>query len=61
MRVWQQPGEEYKDKCGGSVMVGGCMSAAGTGELLFIEGTMNKAEHDPLSSETGPQGSIPTW
>ncbi len=37
-RVWRQPGEEYKDKCvlptvkngGGSVMVWGCMSAAGT-------------------------------
>ncbi len=48
-RVWQQPGEEYKDKCvlptvkygGGSVMVWGCMSPAGTGELQFIEGTMN--------------------
>ena len=47
--VWQQPGEEYKDKCvvptgkhgGGGVMVWGCMSAAGTGELQFIEGTMN--------------------
>jgi len=45
--VWQQPGEEYKDKCvlptvkhgGGSVMVRGCMSAARTGELQFIEGT----------------------
>ncbi len=45
-RVWRQPGEEYKDKRvlrtvkhgGGSVMVWGCMSAAGTGEL--IEGTM---------------------
>ncbi len=48
-RLWRQPGEEYKDKCvlptvkhvGGSVMVWGCMSAAGTGELQFIEGTMN--------------------
>ncbi len=38
-----------KDKCvlltvnhgGGSVLVWGCMSAAGTGELQFIEGTMN--------------------
>ncbi len=48
-RVWRQPSEEYKDKCvlptvkhgGGSVMVWGCMSAAGTGELQFIEGTMN--------------------
>ncbi len=26
---------------GGSVMVWGCMSAVGTGELQFIEGTMN--------------------
>ncbi len=48
-RVWWQLGEKYKDKCvlptvkhgGGSVMVWGCMSAAGTGELQFIEGTMN--------------------
>ncbi len=48
-RVWRQPGEECKDKCvlptvkhgGRSVMVWGCMSAAGTGELQFIEGTMN--------------------
>ncbi len=47
--VWRQPGEEYKDKFilptikhgGGSVMVWGCMSASGTGELQFIEGTMN--------------------
>ncbi|KAK3526883.1 hypothetical protein QTP86_003600 [Hemibagrus guttatus] len=47
--VWWQPSEEYKDKCvlptvkhgGGSVMVWGCMSAAGTGELQFIAGTMN--------------------
>ncbi len=44
--VWRQSVEEYKDKCvlptvkhgGGSVMVWGCMSAAGT---VFIEGTMN--------------------
>ncbi len=65
----------YKDKCvlptvkhgGGSVVVWGCMSAAGTGELQFIEGTMNanmncdtESEHDLLPSETGPQGSIPT-
>ncbi len=48
-RVWRQPGEEYKDKCvlftvkqcGGRVMVWGCMRAAGTGEIQFIEGTMN--------------------
>ncbi len=48
-RVWRQPSEEYKDKCvlptvkhgGVIVMVWVCMSAAGTGELQFIEGTMN--------------------
>ena len=48
-RVLRQPGEQYKDKCvlpivkhgGGSVMVWGCMSAAGSEELQFIEGTMN--------------------
>ncbi len=47
--MWRQPGEEYKDKCvlrtekhgGGSVMFWGCMSAACTGELEFIEGIMN--------------------
>ncbi len=45
---WRQPVEEYKDKCvlptvkhGGNVMVRGRISAAGTGELQFIEGTMN--------------------
>ncbi len=48
-RVWRQPGEEYKDKCvfptvkhgGGGCHGLGYMSAAGTGELQFIEGTMN--------------------
>ena len=47
--VWRQQDEEYKDKCvlpivkhgGGGVMVWGCMSAASTVELQFIEGTMN--------------------
>ncbi len=48
-RVWQQPCDEYKDKCvlptvnhgGGGVMVWGCISAASAGKLHFIEGTMN--------------------
>ncbi len=77
-RVWRQPDEEYKDKVkcvlptvkhgGGSVMVWGCMSAAGTGELQFIEGTMNANMYCEILKQsmipflqTGPQGSIPTW
>ncbi len=42
-------GEEYQENCalptvkhgGGSIMVWGCMTAAGTGELWFIEGNMD--------------------
>ncbi len=43
-RVWRQPGEEYKDKCVlPTAWWGEChgLSAASTGELQFIEGTMN--------------------
>ncbi len=62
-RVWR-PDEEYKDKCvlptvkhgGGSVMVWGCMSAAGTGELQFIEGTMN----DNMNCDILRQRMIPS-
>ncbi|KAJ7320276.1 hypothetical protein JRQ81_019787 [Phrynocephalus forsythii] len=47
--VWWQPGEDYKDKCvmptfkhvSGSIVVWGCMSAASSELLQFIEGTMN--------------------
>ncbi len=48
--VWRRrPGEEYQENCdlptvkngGGSITVWGCMSAAGTGELRFIEGNMD--------------------
>ncbi len=54
----------YKDKCvlptfkygGGSVMVWGCMSAAGTGELQFIEVTMNAN----MYSEIQKQSMIPS-
>ncbi len=67
-RVWRQPGEEYKDKCvlptvkhgGGSVMVWGCMSAAGTGELQFIEGTMNVNMYCDILKKSMAAGSIPT-
>ncbi len=47
--VWQRTGEEYQENCvlptvkhgGGSIMAWGCTSAAGTGELRFIEGNMD--------------------
>ncbi len=47
--VWSRPGEEYQENCvlptvkhgGVSIMVWGYMSAAGTGELWFIEGNMD--------------------
>jgi len=52
----------YSQAWCGNVMVWDCMSAAGTGELQLIEGTMNanmsEAVHDPLPSETGPQDSV---
>ncbi len=62
-RVWWQPGEVLQrqvclDKVklgGGSVIVWGCTSAAGTGELQFIEGTMNANMYcDILKQSTIP-------
>ncbi len=50
--VWRRPGEECQDNCalptvkhgGGSIMVWGCMTTAGTGELRFIEWNMDSNE-----------------
>ncbi len=47
--VWRHPAEEYQENCalptvkhgGGSIMVWGCMTTAGTGELQFIGGNMD--------------------
>ncbi len=60
-----KPGEEYKDKCvlptvklgGGSVMIWSYMSVAGTGELQFIEGTMNAN----MYSDILKQSMIPSF
>ncbi len=52
-------GEEYKEKCmvptvkhgGGSVLMWGCMSAAGVGELHFIDGIMNSQMYCSILKE----------
>ena len=37
--------------CGGSLMVWGCMAASGVGELVFIEGKMDKMKYLSLRKE----------
>ncbi len=57
--VWRRKGEEYKDKCmvptvkrgGGSVLMWGCMSAAGVEELHFIDGIMNSQMYCSILKE----------
>ncbi len=56
---WRRKGEEYKEKCmvptvkhgGGSVLMWGCMSAAGVGELHFIDGIMNSQMYCSILKE----------
>ncbi len=57
--VWHRKGEEYKEKCvvptvkhgGSSVLMWGCMSAAGVGELHFIDGIMNSQMYCSILKE----------
>ncbi len=57
--LWRLKGEEYKEKCmvpsvkhgGGSVLMWGCMSAAGVGELHFIDGIMNSQMYCSILKE----------
>ncbi len=57
--AWRHKGEEYKEKCivptvkcgGGSVLMWGCMSAAGVGELHFIDGIMNSEMYCSILKE----------
>ncbi len=75
MNEWMN-GEEYQEKCvlpkvkhgGGSIVVWGCMTTAGTGELRFIEGNMDsniywhsEAEDDALPLETVFQNNHPEY
>ncbi len=69
--VWWSPGEEYQENCilptikhgGGSIMVLGCMTTAGIGELRFTEGNMDSNMHcDILKQKMMPtfRNSFPT-
>ncbi len=57
--VWRRKGEEYKEKCmvptvkhgGSSVLMWGCMSAAGVGELHSIDGIMNSQMYCSILKE----------
>lgn len=53
IRVWRKPNTELEKNNvvstvkhgGGGVMVWGCMAAGGVGNLVFIDGTMNKYDY----------------
>lgn len=52
-RVWRKPGQEFQKENinptvkhgGGSVMIWGCMAAAGVGNFCFVEGTMDRWQY----------------
>jgi hypothetical protein len=45
--IWRKPVKHG----GGSIMLWGCLSAAGTGKLVWIEGKMNRAKYRKILDE----------
>uniref|UniRef100_A0AAZ3P8E5 Transposase n=1 Tax=Oncorhynchus tshawytscha TaxID=74940 RepID=A0AAZ3P8E5_ONCTS len=49
--VWRKPGTIPTVKCGCSIMLWGCFSAAGTGRLVRIDAKINRAKYREILDE----------
>ena len=65
-KVWRKPGEEHKMECtsptvkhgGGSIMVWGSMAASGVGNLVFIDGIMDRFVYKKILEDNVLQSAV---